>query len=224
MKTILGLALLLVALTIPLDTAFAGLASKDTNCAGCHKPAVNLPLAALENTKKYLKLREKTNNNDSPEIDAMFKYVGLDNQKQFKTTGCGYSWCAAFVLYNYYEASLKLSVPQPLPKTAGVANLWNITKANPIRYRTIPVSQVRLGLIKLQPGDVIIWKHGTAAFNLGHTGIHKEQLSMSEIYSVEGNTSGKVLSREGCGVFENKRYLSATGSMSIIGFIRPNNN
>jgi hypothetical protein len=201
------------------------------NCLSCHEatpvvkpkiPTITLGDAAVSNTQKYLKLREKTNHNDAPEIDAMLKYVGLNNPAQYKSTGQGYSWCAAFVLYNYYEAAITLKVAQPLPRTAGVANMWNIAKANPIRYRTIPVSQVRLGLIKLLPGDVVIWKNGTAAFTLGHTGISKEQLSMTEIFSVEGNTSGKGLSREGGGVFENKRKLAAMGSLSVVGFIRPN--
>jgi hypothetical protein len=182
---------------------------------------VDLGPATVTNAKKYLKLRERTNNNDAPEIDKMVKYVGLNNVAQYKTTGTGYSWCAAFVLYNYYESCLLLDVDQPLPRTAGVANLWNKTRANPIRYRTIPASQVRLGLIKLEPGDVIIWKHGTAAFTLGHTGLNEKQLTFTKIFSIEGNTSGKGLSREGGGVFENERVLSATGSMQIVGFIRP---
>jgi hypothetical protein len=185
------------------------------------KAKPELGKTVVANSKKYLKLREKTNHNDAPEIDTMLKYVGLDNKAEYRSKGQGYSWCAAFVLYNYYEASNTLGLIQPLPKTAGVANLWNKTKANPIRYRTIPASQVRLGLVKLQPGDVIIWKHGSAAFTLGHTGVNEQQLTMSTIFSIEGNTSGKGLSREGGGVFENERTISATGSMQIVGFIRP---
>jgi hypothetical protein len=185
------------------------------------KPEPPLGKTVVTNAKKYLKLRERTNHNDAPDIDKFMKYVGLNNPAQYKSTGTGYSWCAGFVLYNYFEACSKLKIDQTLPKTAGVANLWNKTRANPIRYRTIPASQVRLGLIKLQPGDIIIWKHGYSAFTLGHTGMNEEQLTMTEIFSIEGNTSGSGLSREGGGVFENKRIISATGSMQIVGFIRP---
>lgn len=193
-------------------------------CQPCHGiTQSSLASAALTNSGKYNKLREKTNRNDAPDIDRFLTYVGLDNKAEFKRAGSGYSWCAAFVLMNYKEAADALKVPQPLPRTAGVANLWRITRANPIRYRTFTTDQVRLGLIKLLPGDIVIWKHGAKAFQFGHTGLHKEQYSLSRIGTREGNTSEEGSSgsqSNGGGVFDRVRYLAPNNSFSIIGFIR----
>lgn len=193
----------------------------------CSSYASSLPELALENSYKYLDLREYTNRNDHPSIDRFLLYTGLDNRAQYKATGCGYSWCAAFVVYNYKEAADKLGVKQPIPRSAGVANIWRTCKENPIRYTTFTSEQVRMGLIKPQPGDLIIWKHGVAkqAFTTGHIGLQIAQITNVHLKTIEGNTlpntSGSTGNqREGGGVYIRDRYLSS-GKFYILGFIRP---
>lgn len=186
----------------------------------------NLAQQSVSNAFKYQNLRELTNRNDHPTIDSMHKYVGLDNKARFKAKGEGYAWCAAFVLWNYKEAAEFCGVPQPLPKTAGVANLWQKTRENPIRYTTFTVDQVRLGLIKLQPGDLIIWKNGNVkdSFITGHTGLSIVQTSNVSLKTIEGNTLPESAGqggnqREGGGVYVRNRYLSP-GKFYILGFVR----
>jgi hypothetical protein len=207
--------LLLIAICIlgMLSTSWAE--TSQTHC--------QIAQQAVTNSYKYKNLREKTNHNDGPQIDEFHRYVGLDNQKQIKATGSGYSWCAAFVVYNYKEAAEFCGKAQPLPKTAGVANLWNRAKENPVRYTTFTVEQVRLGLIKLQPGDMPIWKHGTAkqAFTTGHIGLTISQVSNTKLKTIEGNTSpGEGGSQsDGGGVYFRDRYLSPS-NFYILGFVR----
>lgn len=176
--------------------------------------SADLPTAAVNNAHKYLHVREKTNHNDSPEIDRMLAYLGLPK---------GLSWCAAFSLWNYHEAADELRVKQPFPKYGRVAMLWSTCQRNPLRYRAITPDEVRLGSVRLQPGDLPIWAHGTIKtgdFN-GHTGLVEQQLSPRSFRSIEGNTQPGPggNQREGGGVYERTRAIEA-GSFRIIGFCR----
>ena len=181
--------------------------------------AVGIKEQSIVCAEKYLNVREYTNNNDHPEIDKMLAYLGLPKRL---------SWCAAFVLTSYKDAAEILKVKQPLPKYGRVASLWEYCKKNPIRYKTFTAEQVRLGLVKLQAGDVIIWKHGDVKngdFN-GHTGLNISQINLTHIWTIEGNTlpntsgnSGNQ--REGGGVYKRDRYIKS-GNFSIIGFVRVN--
>lgn len=171
--------------------------------------------AAMQNAHRYLYLREKTNRNDAPEIDQFLKYLGLPSRL---------SWCAAFVIWNHKEAAEATGQKQPLPKHGRVAKLWEIAKNNPVRYTTFTTEQVRLGLIKLQPGDLPIWKSSPVTngdFN-GHIGHTIKQITNKHIRTIEGNTlpEGQAGNqREGGGVYVRNRYL-APGNFTIIGFIR----
>jgi hypothetical protein len=183
-------------------------------CNTCH--ASDLPKAARENSNKYLKVREKTNNNDAPEIDMFLAAIGLPK---------GLSWCCAFALYNYKEAADLLKVKQPFPKYGRVSMLWEFCKKNPTRYQTFTAEQVRMGLVQVREGDLVIFKNGPVAtgnFN-GHIGIAIVMQPKNILFDVEGNTlpeGVKGNQREGGGVYQRHRYLSP-GTFSIIGFIRP---
>lgn len=180
-----------------------------------HSIAIGSDIAtnASENAKKYLYLREKTNNNDAKEIDMFLKYIGLPPRL---------SWCAAFVVYNFKEVSTSNKIP--LPKYGRVATIWSTAKNNPIRYKTFTSDQVRLGLVKLQQGDLPIWQSGKSTngdFN-GHIGHLLKQVDNSKIVTIEGNTlpeGVKGSQREGGGVYIRNRYI-APGTFKIIGFIR----
>lgn len=176
--------------------------------------AADLPQAATDNARKYLHVRERTNRNDAPEIDRFLGYLGLPK---------GLAWCAAFSLFNYKEAADALNVKQPFPRYGRVAMLWNACQRNPLKFRAMSADQVRLGSVKLQPGDLPIWASGTIKggdFN-GHTGLVQAQLSHVKFRSIEGNTtpgpSGNQ--RDGGGVYERTRTVSP-GSFRIVGFCR----
>lgn len=176
--------------------------------------AGELPQAAVKHAKKYLHVREKTGRNDAPEIDRMLAYLGLPK---------GLSWCAAFVIFGYKEAADELRVKQPWPRYGRVAMLWETCKRNPLKYHAITTEEVRLGIVRLQPGDLPVWANGTIRnrdFN-GHIGLVVSQLSPLKIKTIEGNTSSgdKGSQRDGNGVFERTRAI-APGSFRIVGFCR----
>jgi hypothetical protein len=176
-----------------------------------------LATEAVHSAETYTYLRERTNKNDAPEIDMFLKYLGLPPRL---------SWCAGFVIYNYHLAADKLKVKQPVPRIGRCATLWSTCKSNPIRYKTFTVDQVRLGFIKLQTGDMAIWRHGvgTSTDFDGHIGLITGQVNNSHVTTIEGNTmpeaSGNTGNqREGGGVYKRNRYLKPS-SFAIIGFIR----
>lgn len=176
--------------------------------------ASDMPALAVQKGKSYLHVREKTNANDAPEIDRMLAYLGLPK---------GLSWCAAYSLYCYKGAADELRVKQPFPKYGRVAMLWSACQRNPLKYRAITSDEVRLGSVRLQPGDLPIWAHGTIKagdFN-GHTGLVVKQLSPRSFRSIEGNTQPGPggNQREGGGVYERIRAIEP-GSFRILGFCR----
>lgn len=176
--------------------------------------ASDLPAAAVEHAHKYLNVRERTNHNDAPEIDRFLAYLGLPK---------GLSWCAAYSIYCYKEASDELNVKQPLPKYGRVAMLWEACQRNPLRYKAFTADQVRMGSVALKAGDLPIFANGTIRngdFN-GHTGLVESQLSNVKMHTIEGNTaSGNTGNqREGNGVYERTRTITP-GNFRIIGFCR----
>lgn len=176
--------------------------------------AADLPQAATVHAQKYLQVRELTGRNDHPDIDRFLKYLGLPK---------GLSWCAAYVLYSYKEAADGLHVRQPLPRYGRVARLADACQRNPLKYRWITTDQVRLGSVRLRPGDMPMWANGTirAGDFDGHIGLELQQLSPVKIRTIEGNTSSgnKGSQREGNGVFIRERSINP-GSFRIIGFCR----
>lgn len=173
-----------------------------------------LPAAAADNGKKYLHIREKTGNNDHPDIDRFLAYLGLPK---------GLSWCAAYVLFNWKEVAEAKGVKQPIPRYGRVARLKAVCESNPLKYRWIPAEQVRMGSVRLQKGDMPMWASGTIRngdFN-GHIGMLLQQFTLRSFQDVEGNTgSGDAGSqREGNGVYIRTRTI-AGGNFRILGFCR----
>lgn len=175
-----------------------------------------LPLQVAENSAKYLHVREKTNHNDALEIDKFLGYLGLPK---------GLSWCAAFVVYNYKEASESLNMKNPLPRYGRVSMLWEYARANELRYRVIGVEELAMRSAKLQVADIPVWAHGripeSGNFD-GHTGIVLKQTDDKTFLSREGNTmpSNSGNQREGGGVYDRKRGMGIGSGFRVLGFIR----
>lgn len=147
---------------------------------------------ALEVADDYLFVREATGKNDGKEVEAFLKNVGLPS---------GYSWCAAYVYSVFKMAAVELGIDSPVPKTAGVLDLWGKAK----KYRVTDP----------QPGDVFIMDFGGGK---GHTGLITE-VKGSRAYTNEGNTAADPTyagqDRDGNGVFERNRPLSG-----FLGYLR----
>ena len=184
--------------------------------------AKTLQDATVEQSAKYLAVREHTNSNDSPEIDAMLKYLGLPK---------GLSWCAAYVLTCYRDGAEAAGVKQPIPKIGRVSLLWQTCKARELTFKTFSAEDVSMGIQKLQPADVPCWRHGSTAtqnFN-GHTGIVLAQIDKKTFKAREGNTvagnaggqreQAKGDKNQG-GVFDRTRTLGIGSGFAVVGFIR----
>lgn len=160
----------------------------------------------------YSYVREKTNRNDSPEINAWHKYVGIPK---------GNPYCASFVINmyacgNYYESS-------PLPKIARVSALYKSAQKNPYKYKTFAAIRVKQGIEKLELADLACWANGVAVGNFnGHIGLVIYQTDYQRFKTIEANTgpgeSGSQ--REGNGVYYRDRRLDLDKTFKVVGFIR----
>ena len=163
----------------------------------------------VANSARYLHVRELHNDNRGPEIDQWLRYLGLP---------MGSPYCAAFLVWNYYECGYKL------PKIGRCSLLWQTVRHNELRYKTFTAEQVALGVETIQPADGVIWRHGNGPgqnWN-GHAGIALRQIDRSTFKSREGNTMPTATGnqREGGGVFDRTRKLGFGSSFRVVGFIR----
>lgn len=109
------------------------------------------------------------------------------------------SWCMAFVYWCFKQASEELNIINPLAKTAGVLNEYNLDKLNHVTGDP-------------QPGDIFIMDFGGG---LGHTGIVEKINDDKSLSTIEGNTNNNG-SREGIAVERRLRH----NTKPIIGFLR----
>jgi hypothetical protein len=176
-------------------------------CTQAH--GATLQERVVENSAKYLHVRERHNDNRSPEIDTWLKYLGLP---------MGQPYCAAFYVYNYHEQG------HNLPRIGRCSLLWQTCRARELTYKTFDAEAVSMGIEKIRPADGIIWRHGrgtTSNFN-GHAGIALAQTGRTTFRSREGNTQPGSTGnqREGGGVFDRNRRLDIGSAFEVVGFIR----
>ena len=163
----------------------------------------------IENSSRYLHVRELHNDNRSPDIDRWLRYLGLP---------MGQPYCAAFYVYNYHEQG------HNLPRIGRCSLLWQTCRARELTYKTFDAESVSVGIEKIQPGDGIIWRHGRGTnsnFN-GHAGLALAQTGRASFRSREGNTQPGSAGnqREGGGVFDRNRRLDIGSAFEVVGFIR----
>ncbi len=133
------------------------------------------------------KVREHGGANRGPEVEAWLKRMGV---------APGNAWCAAFAWCCVDDACKDLGRPNPLPRRAGVLNMWRET---PSILRTF----------KIAPGAIFIMDHGKGK---GHTGFVTD-VGTDSCKTIEGNTSVQG-SRDGDGV-----YIRARSFDELKGFI-----
>lgn len=144
--------------------------------------------AALQFAKTQLGIKEVPKNR-GPHVRAYLGSVGLNE---------GYPWCAAFVYFCFSTVAYTLKKINPLIKTGGVLNHWNLTKG--------------IKVMMPRAGDIFIMDHGAG---LGHTGfVNTVDVAKKTFTTCEGNSDSGG-SRTGGMVCSNTRLIS-----SCKGFIR----
>lgn len=131
---------------------------------------------------------EPKGSNSGPMVDQYLSAVGLDP---------GYAWCAAFVFWCHGQAANVASITNPVPRTAGVLDLWRRSTANRVKAP--------------RPGDVFVMDYGRGK---GHTGFVERVLDGGVIETIEGNTNDEG-SREGYEVARRKRPMT-----KVLGYLR----
>lgn len=128
---------------------------------------------------------------------------GKDIKKYLNSVNINFpaSWCMAFVYWCFNEASVKLALKNPLPKTGGVMKHYNETMGIRLKDKKT-----------VQPGDVMILNFGKG---LGHTGIVESvDLPNNTVITLEGNSNNSG-SREGIEVVRHERKID-----KVYSFIR----
>jgi hypothetical protein len=198
-----------------------------SDCSECHKrEKIKVNEEVITTAKHYLYVREKTNNNDAPEIDAWLKYV---------KSGKGNPYCAAYVVSMYRETYESYLLTSPLPRTALASNIADYASKHPFEFKLISTKKINWGVDKPNVGDIINWKHGSSTFTgfgyKGHTGLTRYADAKMNVYTIEGNTkAGNGGDQSGTtkgdmtygheGVYERVRTLGLQSNFPIMVFIR----
>ena len=115
------------------------------------------------------------------------------------------AWCMSFVQTALAYAEKKTGIKSPVAVSEHCMTTWNETPKKQ-RVKAVPAA-----------GAIIIWRHGSS--DAGHTGLMLEW-NDSKMNTIEGNTSDSNM-REGDGVYFKTRSSTATGSMRVVGFLKP---
>lgn len=135
--------------------------------------------------------------NKSPLIELLQKTVdGSADREPYCMAGIQ-SWLAF--------AEKKTGIKSPIYATEHCMTCWNSTPKSS-RVKKIPAT-----------GAIIIWKRGSTSS--GHTGVMLEWMT-SKMNTCEANTGSANMS-EGDGIFYKTRSTTATGSLKVVGFLKP---
>ena len=130
--------------------------------------------------QSYLGVTENGSTNTGSQLNPFFQAGGGSQ---------GQPWCAGFVSAVTQQATAGTNTPAPRTMRAyGREDFAKNGNAEIFRYGEKP----------LQPGDIITYKYS-------HTGIVESVNSDGSFTTIEGNTSGRDMDREGQGVFRKNR-------------------
>lgn len=116
---------------------------------------------------------EQGGNNMGPFV-AKYHRVTVDKANQKK-----WAWCAAFVSFCFHKGANNSGLKMPFRYTGGAQNILNQAKGNEFAH------VFRTGEEDAQPGDVIVWKRGSQAWQ-GHVGIVYDT-NEGILHTIEGN-------------------------------------
>ena len=147
-------------------------------------------------------IREKGANNSGPMVELVQETVG-DAE--------GEPWCMSLQMTCLAYAERKTGIKSPIIASEHCLTVWQETPKSQ-RVKAIPA-----------PGAIIIWRHGNTSN--GHTGCMIEWQD-KKMRTIEGNSESGVtpsggIERDGGGCYLNLRSTSGTGSMKVVGFLKP---
>src|SRR6266536_5116811 len=131
---------------------------------------------------------EPPGSNRGPRVDQYLRSVGLNPAEG------SFAWCAAFIYFCFDQACMALSRKNPVIRTAGVLEHWDLAGARGVHRLSADECQAEPSLV--QPGMIFIITTGGGH---GHSGLLEEVRGMA-LTTIEGNTN-EGGSREGIGVF-----------------------
>ena len=139
--------------------------------------------------QSYLGVTENGSSNTGSQLNPFFSSGGGSQ---------GQPWCAGFVSAVTQQATAGTNSPAPATMRAyGMEDFAKSGKAEIFKPGQKP----------LQPGDIV-------TYNYSHTGIVEKVNSDGSFTTIEGNTSGKDMDREGQGVFrKNKKNTNSVRSV-----------
>ncbi len=147
--------------------------------------------------------------NRGPMVDEFLRAANIDPTQG---TPASRPWCIAFVYWCFREAGKSLNAPNPLPRTAGCLEHWNMAKNIPGAVR-IPARTAYADPSLIKPGLIFILDFGGGH---GHTGVVEKLQLGGRLSTIEGNTNGTG-SSDGVGVFRlDRRKLNAA---TLKGFV-----
>ncbi len=164
------------------------------------KDARTLFICAMQVT---VGIREKGGNNKGPLVELLQDTVGGVSAE---------AWCMSLIQSGIAYVEKKLDVKSPVAITEHCLTCWEKTPKEQ-RVKIFPL-----------PGAICIWQHGRSS--AGHTGMvltadnTSKTMTLVEGNTESGNEKGEVV-REGGGVYFTRRNMKATGSMRVVGFLRP---
>ena len=143
--------------------------------------------------------------NRGPRVDQYLRAAGID-----PTTG-SFPWCAGFIVWCFDNAARGLGVASPVPRTAGVHDMWQ--KAGRAGFRRIAHDTAVSDPSQVQPGHVFFIDTGEGH---GHVGLVVGR-NGGDLLTIEGNTN-ELGGREGVGVFARTRPIR----QATLGFVEFN--
>jgi hypothetical protein len=155
----------------------------------------------VEAARACVGIREVGGNNQGPMVELLQDTIGRPERE---------AWCMSFdqSLIAYVEA--RLGIRSEIFSSEHCMTVYNSSPKS-LRVKSIPL-----------PGALCIWRKGTTAS--GHTGILLEY-GPKVMTLVEGNTEagfiGGKVERDGGGVYLTERSIKGTGSLKVVGFLKP---
>jgi len=140
--------------------------------------------------------------NRGPRVDEYLRAAGID------PASGSYPWCASFIVWCFENAARGLGLASPVPRTAGVHDMWQ--KAGRAGFRRIPYEVAIGDPAQVSPGQVFFIDTGGGH---GHTGLVVGR-SNGDFATIEGNTN-ELGGREGIGVFARTRPVR----QATLGFV-----